>query len=281
MRILLRGLGVWALLLLCIAAWSKSKLDDFEHDVNGPDKPTTSDSQHDDHNDDHHHDKDKDDGDDALSSCLSGCCSAVGSEAGQSCLRATGELCGHAIAPLWEMSYLRVANPGPGAIPYTARRTGEPLLPLLRFDAAYRPIDQDMSAVDVRAEGGYGPLALHLSESHYSEIHPVDSLDVVEGLLCLRFSLQADAEVDAGAGFLTLVGNEEQGHFALGLPVLIHPHRAPWGLEFRPLVSDRLTDLDLAAFAHARYFSLKAGYRTMLGPHTSLSGPYVGMTAEY
>jgi hypothetical protein len=269
--------GILLFALLLTAAWGKSRLDEFEEDVNGG-KPNTS--QHDEHHH-HDHDDDDDDDDDLLTGCVTSCCQAATDEACASCAHATGEAIAQGLFPLGEMSYLRVANPGAGATTYTPRKAGEPLLPLARFDLAYRYIDHDMTALDFRAEGGYGPLALHLSESHYRETRPVDTLDVLEVMASVRLSFQADAEIDPSLGILTLFGNDERSHLAVGLPILIHPHGAPLGLEFRPLWSDRMTDLDIGAYLHTRYLSAKAGYRAMFSTHTSLGGPYFGLTMHF
>jgi hypothetical protein len=159
------------------------------------------------------------------------------------------------------------------------RKPGEPLVPVVRGDAAYRWLEGGQSALDLRAEGGYGPFAVHVSASRCRL--DGDTRDIVETLAGLRLSFGPEAEVDLAAGVLTQPGTGERAAFAVGLPVLIHPSRRAFGLELRPVVSSRLIDLDLAAFAHYRAVSVKAGYRTQFNRDDTFAGPYLGVTARY
>ncbi len=159
------------------------------------------------------------------------------------------------------------------------RKPGEPLIPLIRGDVNYRSLEDGQYAVDLRAEGGYGPFALQVSDS---QCHlDGGTREIVEGMGSLRMSIAEHAEIDACFGSLDISGDGQPAAFAWGVPVLIHPYKRPYGVEFRPVFSNRLTDLDIAAFAHYHAVSVKAGYRAQYKDETSFAGPYLGVTARY
>lgn len=236
-----------------------SELDDFEHDVTTQDgKPP----RQDDHDSKHHHDRDEDDDDYTFVDALA---------------RVFGELA----SVTTRTSIDRVAHPARcrrmGIAP---REPGDPLLSMLRFDGDYRAISEDLDALDVRAEAGYGPVAVQFNQANYHESDPVDRLKIVEWYVLWRMSLASDAEIDFGTGQLRLDGDAYTVKPSVTVPVLIHPHGSSLGLEFRPAWADRFSDYDLALMYSQPYTSLKLGYRWVDSPDHTIGGPYLGFSAR-
>lgn len=244
----------------CLAEDSKSKLDAFEKDVTQQTAPPPKPDADDEHK--HHcHHADADEQNDSLSEALARAFAQGIGQVGQASLyRANPSLAReHDVTP---------------------RLAGEPLLPMLRLETSMRTVAPDITAVDLRAEIGYGPAAFHYSESRYQETSPKDALVVREYLGLYRMSFTEQFEIDLGYGQLTLDGNRFTTKSVFVTPVLYHDIRH-WGLEFRPAWAENFADYDLAASYSPRFATLKVGYRWMLGPTTSLSGPYAGLAVQY
>jgi hypothetical protein len=162
--------------------------------------------------------------------------------------------------------------------PLRSRMLGEAMLPFLRLDAGYQSVRSDVDAWDWRAEGGYGPIGVHVNHTRYRETEPADTLDLVRVFGLYRMSFGSLLEVDLGLGALTMDSGkgENSSSFAVTLPVLLHP----WdfaGLEFRPAWAHNVSDYDLALVTGWRFASVKAGYRWVRTPSYSLDGPYAAL----
>lgn len=276
MRNILVALSICCLLLCCCTAGrAASTLDKFEDDVAGTEQhhDDNTNKDHDDQRDDHADDHDDNQPvvvvspnyDYTPSSCGGGDVSL-----GDFFL---------AFDQLGVNSQWRVAPTAASRKIIPPRRLGDPLLPYARVDLTYRSVEQDISARDLRVEVGYGPIGVQVSDSHYQESNPTDSLTIQEIFGLYRMSPNAQCEVDLGAGTLTLDGDRTTTKPALTVP-LLYQATSHWAVELRPAWADRCTDIDAAVLYSVHAVSLKAGYRWIESTHTSLNGPYVGMSVR-
>lgn len=172
------------------------------------------------------------------------------------------------------------ANLEDAAFKIAPRKPGKPLLPFARIDYAYQRISSDVSARDYRGEFGYGPLALHINQTHFIESNPDDTLDLRRTYLLYRMSLGEMVEIDAGLGVSALIGSGRSNQSVWTFPVLVQATDTI-GVEFRPAWEDSLSDYDLGLVFSYRYVSLKTGYRWFVSPDKTLSGLYAGISLHY
>ena len=189
-------------------------------------------------------------------------------------------LCGITLAAGGAGSLYRVTEAEPIDVIVEPRSLGEPLLPFARIDLAYQNLQSDIDALDLRVEGGYGPIGGHFNITRYREQSSSDYVNLVRVMGLYRMSFGSHVESDIGCGTVTLRGEESTTEFLFSLPVLIHPS-AHWGMEFRPAWSSSLADYDLAGLLTVRHASLKLGYRWVASRHESLNGPYGGISVRW
>jgi len=200
--------------------------------------------------------------------------------------KALGELFG-GIAAVGALSWDRAeyqgmeAPMGSGVLP---RKSGEALVPLVRFDLSFQNVESDITAWDARFEAGYGPFAFQFRRTVYDEQDPAASLTIRQYHALYRMSFGSRLEIDIGAGTSVLDGLQENSGFSMTAPVLFHPSHS-FGLEFRPVWStineNDIQDFDLAVLAGWRYASLRAGYRWVRSPNQSLDGPHIGISLRW
>lgn len=161
-----------------------------------------------------------------------------------------------------------------------ARENGELLIPYLRADMAYRPVDDDVIAREYQFELGYGAFAIHYNASRYEETDPPDKLDLRYVFGVYRMSLFSGSELDLGLGELVVNGNEDHSYTAFTMPFRIQPDQRI-GFEFRPIWASNINDYDAAVLVGGQYLSLKAGYRWVETYGQSLNGSYIGVSLHY
>jgi hypothetical protein len=181
-------------------------------------------------------------------------------------------------------SWARATDGSVGDVEANPRRAGVATIPFIRVDAAYQLVESDIEAWDIRGEGGFGPFAVQVRETHYEEDRPSEDLDLVQAHALLRMEFIDALEVDLGLGGLVVHGDDINSGVSGTIPVLIHP----WdflGLEFRPAwagVNDNLVeDYDLSLLAGWRFISARAGYRWTESGGSSLNGPIFGFAARW
>ena len=174
-------------------------------------------------------------------------------------------------------SWERVAGEESVDVDLAPRAAGEPLIPFARIDVSGQAVESDVSALDVRAEGGYGPVGIHYNLTRFREDDPADEMDLTRVFALYRMSFGSRVEADLGLGSLTLDGEDTTTRLACSLAVLVCPNEH-WGMEFRPAWANGVSDYDLAVMWTWPYASLKAGYRWIDSPDESLDGPYVGLS---
>jgi len=164
------------------------------------------------------------------------------------------------------------------------RKRGEPLIPTVRFDAAYQDVESDVEALDLRLQVGHGPLAFEVDRTRYEEDEPSDHLDLYRLYGLLRMSYGERVEVDLGLGGIILDGDDRDSGFSATTPVLIHP----WDwlvFEFRPMWSkihgSRIDEYELGLLFNWEWAAFKAGYRWTHSPNESLDGPFLGLSIRY
>ncbi|UCG59105.1 MAG: hypothetical protein JSU70_06270, partial [Phycisphaerales bacterium] len=89
-----------------------------------------------------------------------------------------------------------------------AREPGDPLIPFVRFDAAYQDVESDVEALDYRVQVGYGPIGFELNHTRYWEQVPSDRLDIYRLYGLYRLSFGNMIEADLGLGAIILDGDE-------------------------------------------------------------------------
>lgn len=164
------------------------------------------------------------------------------------------------------------------------REPGDPLIPFVRFDAAYQDVQSDVEAFDYRVQVGYGPLALELNQTRYWEQAPPDSLDIYRVYGLYRLSIGNVLEVDTGLGAIIIDGAETNTGLSATTPILLHP--VDWLVaEFRPMWSDIhgsvTQEYEVALLLNYGYVALRGGYRWTTSPLESLDGPFVGFSVRY
>ncbi len=179
-------------------------------------------------------------------------------------------------------SWARVA---PGWDEYTGldvnrKESGEPQLAFMRIDGGYQAVEGDVNAYDYQIELGYGPVGVQYNKTHYYESDTDDKMQLSRLYGLYRMSLFTEFELDLGLGRLTVDGSENNSYWYVTTPVKIHVDSG-WGVEFRPGLSDNITEWDLALLKSWQYFSLKAGYRWLSAGDASLDGPYLGFALHY
>lgn len=164
------------------------------------------------------------------------------------------------------------------------RQPGDPLIPFVRLDGSYQYLDSDVDAWDYRIQVGYGPIALEYGNSRYHEKAPEDYMNVRRAAVLYRMSASHLLEIDIGLGAVELDGNSKHRAFCFSLPVLFYP-KEYLGVEFRPywahLNGSRFNEYDVAACATLYGLGLKAGYRWLVTPNSSLHGPYTGLIFRF
>lgn len=281
MTALLRRIAVVLGLLAMTAGWVYAGgLDDFEDDATRPSE----------HHHDSHADDDEDD-DDVVGGCISSIlfgddedddtCGGESTHDSGCCQALFGDAFDETIGAATKASWNRVANSERSrAMGLTPRRAGEPLLPFLRIDAAFRPVDSDIHAWDFRSEAGYGPIAIQYNEIRYHEHSASDNMRITQCYGLYRLTAGSSCEIDLGVGQMTLHGNTRTTQGSVTIPILYHPRNERLGIEFRPAWADTISDYDLALLYSWQYSSLKAGYRWVNSPNYSLSGPYLGVSVR-
>jgi hypothetical protein len=164
------------------------------------------------------------------------------------------------------------------------RQPGEELIPFFRIDSQYQHVSDDVSAIDLRAEGGYGPIGVQVRNTHYREKSPDYRLDLTQVYGLYRMSFGNNVEVDFGLGPATLKGKSHNNGTSVTLPFLVNA--GEWiGFEFRPswtyINNNQVTDYDFAMDLHYRYTAMRLGYRFLHSEHRSLDGPYIGVSFRF
>jgi len=153
-----------------------------------------------------------------------------------------------------------------------------------RFDSEYQSVKGDVSAYDLRAEGGYGIFGVQVRNTHYREKYPADRLDFFQALGLVMMPIDKHFELDIGAGFSTLSGTEKHSGISGALSFKARINNAI-GFELRPcwtsINGNTLSDYDLGMDLGFKNAAVRAGYRWVQSEHASLNGPYVGVSFRF
>jgi len=179
-------------------------------------------------------------------------------------------------------SWVRAAGHGPEEFEhdFPPRDFGEPLIPFLSVESSWQEAGTDVSALTLRTEAGYGPFAVEVRSTRWSEDRPDDLLEIrqVHGLY--RMSFSRHVEIDVGAGHTTLLGERRRGGGSFTLPVRIQA-TPRLGFEARPawawVGGNTISDVSLLLSGRASFFTLKGGWRRVSAGGTALEGPVIGV----
>lgn len=185
-----------------------------------------------------------------------------------------------------QLSWARAAADADRLVEWNAepREPGEPMIPVVRFDAAYQHVESDVEALDLRLQLGFGPLGFEINQTRYEEDEPPDRLDLYRLYGLWRMSYGERIEVDLGLGGIILDGQDRNSGVSATTPILIQPW--DWLLvEFRPMWSNihgsQINEYELGLLLNWEWTALKAGYRWTHSPNESLDGPFVGLSIRY
>jgi hypothetical protein len=188
-------------------------------------------------------------------------------------------------AALWGgvRSWMRMNPTLADTLEIEPRQPGALQIPLVSLDVRYQDVESDVSALDGRAEVGYGPLALVFRYTHYTEERPADELDICQWHGLYRMSFTEWAEIDIGYGAMTLSGDATRSGGSLTVPVRV-AFGGPAAVEFRPTWSrvegGSLSDYDVGLLWSWRHASICFGYRWFECGEASLSGAFAGLSAR-
>ncbi len=165
---------------------------------------------------------------------------------------------------------------------FALRQLGDPLIPLVRIDYFEQRVDSSISAKDYRYELGYGPFAIQMNKTKFTETLAKTQLNLTRMFGLYRMSFGSNVEIGMGFGKLVIEGKENNTQFLSTFPILLHLDNK-LGVEFRPAFTSGINDYDLALLYDYNYVSLKVGYRWLLTQDvfTSLSGPYTGLVLHF
>jgi hypothetical protein len=203
-------------------------------------------------------------------------------------LKLYAELLAHAVLTSGKASWTRIQNDFDSNLPsykgIRHRKPGESLIPFVRFDYGYQNVDSDIDASDYRIEFGYGPFGFQVRKTSFVERNPDDKLDFNQLHALYRMSIGNRFELDLGLGVFEIEGNERNSGFSLTVPFLFHPNEII-GVELRPVWTqingNSIVDFDMALLCGWRYFSVRAGYKSVWTTGASLNGPYIGISLRY
>ena len=94
-------------------------------------------------------------------------------------------------------------------------------IPVVCLELRYQHVESDVSALDGRAEIGYGPVGLAVRGTHYAEESPADELDIVQWHGLYRMSFTEYVGIDIGFGSMTLHGDKRSSGLSMTVPVRI------------------------------------------------------------
>ena len=164
------------------------------------------------------------------------------------------------------------------------RVPGDVQIPIVCLGLRYQYVESDVSALDGRAEVGYGPLGLAVRYTHYAEESPADELGIVQWHGLYRMSFTEYVEVDIGFGQMTLHGDKRSAGSSVTVPVRIG-FDIPVALVFRPTWSwigdNEITDYDVGLLYLWPYASVSLGYRWLECGDSALSGAFVGVSGRF
>lgn len=172
----------------------------------------------------------------------------------------------------------------PPASDITPRMTGDPLIPYARFDTHYLNANNGIRAVDLKLELGYGPAAVEIRRTRFSESYPADELKLAYIHALYRMSLGDKVGFNMGFGRATLEGDNINSGSSFTFPLLIHWSKN-LGIETRYTASvingNSLIDKDIALVLTHSATALTLGYRSVSTPGSTIRGPFAGLSVRW
>ena len=165
------------------------------------------------------------------------------------------------------------------------REPGETGIPYAALNFSYESVRfSDVTAVDGRFEGGYGPLGAQYRFTRFQEKNPDTSVDLSWLHGVLRESYTRYVEVGFAFGGVFLDGKTHDSGFSFAIPMRVAPVRFA-SLEYRPtwgwITNTTIIDEDLALCVGVKYVSLRAGYRWTKAQDATLEGPTIGLLLSW
>lgn len=161
------------------------------------------------------------------------------------------------------------------------REKGDPLLPFVRLDLNYQSATSDVTAKDIRVEGGKSLFGFYTRMTRYEEREPNDRLDLLHLHAMLRLSYGNQFTFQPGIGVSSLKGEKTHSNLSIFFPFFwhFHPHI---GMEYRAVFmsfnNTPSLDHDFNMMFHHGSYSINLGYRILSNPESSLGGYYAGFS---
>lgn len=172
-----------------------------------------------------------------------------------------------------------------GYVPENGRQHGDPDLPVLRLDLAGGSYSSDIRGLAVRAEIGWGPVALRMDRIGLSEGDSSrTSLSRISIFPMMRISPTRHFELDVGAGFGFLTGSTFHDGGTVSGSLSLSPvdwASFRWTPSWSWFGGSVLYDQDLSLWWNNRWISLFAGWRWIGSGCASTNGPQAGLSLSY
>jgi|GEM_PF-7091065 len=187
-----------------------------------------------------------------------------------------------------EASFLRAHEKHPELPPgLQPREPGDLLLPMVRLDANYQRVDGRTDGLDLRLEGGYGPLAAEWRRTEFTEDLDdggEDSLVLDQIMARWRMTVTDHVELGFGVG-AGKTDAADATYKPAGQLSARFMHESRLGVEWRgawiETAGRSISDQDLAVLYHFDHIALRAGNRWIDAGPAVLHGPHIGIALSW
>lgn len=127
-------------------------------------------------------------------------------------------------------------------------------------------------------------LELMFHRTVFREKDPADEMSLSNVTLGMRLPIAHSLDLGAGVGLYTLSGNQSTNGLSFHLPINFYLNKKTDVQLWPTLINFNGTsvlDFDAALNWRYKYTGLRLGVRSLNSPHEKLSGPYIGILAEF
>jgi hypothetical protein len=167
-----------------------------------------------------------------------------------------------------------------------SRGAGDPVLPIVRIDAGFQWVDENVDAWDIGGGIGWSVLGVTGRHTQFTEQGVDQDLRFTQAHVVYRMAILNQFEMGLGFGAAWLRGGEKETGFSFALPMRYWP-KENVGIEvmgaWTAFDGVRLTDVESALVVQFRGINVRAGYRwlELEDDRGSLSGFRVGVGFRY
>lgn len=164
------------------------------------------------------------------------------------------------------------------------REKGELLLPNFQFEVSGLLFKKRMYGSSVRAEVGYGPVAMQYTNSYFYEPAFDDHMTLHATSFIYRMSLGSRFTVGLGGGYSELVGNNNTagGHGTFPIHLALSENVVAF---YRPILHSfgvqSTYDQSVGLYVRRGHFAVKAEYRNFSAGNEVIHGGGIGVSVCY